>query len=81
MSRSSMDSVGSVSGPGWSCNTLNEGVTMAANLAGMTIQPDQVDEVWIVSSKFIDNRVLPFKSLYVYKIYYKYICIYRTIDI
>ena len=53
----SQTSLGSVDGPGWSCSTLTEGVTRAANIAGMTIQPEQVAEVWITSSKFIDNSV------------------------
>ena len=53
----SQTSLGSVDGPGWSC-TLTEGVTRAANIAGMTIQPEQVAEVWITSyNSVLSSRV------------------------
>ena len=43
MSQDSM--VSSLPSNGWSCETLGRGVTAAAAMAGLALQPDQLNEV------------------------------------
>ena len=50
---------------GWSCETLGRGVTAAAAMAGLALQPEQLKEVLLGgnSGSHIYNLTLPSKDL------------------
>ena len=68
MSQDSM--VGSLPSNGWSCETLGRGVTAAAAMAGLALQPEQLKEVLLggnsgshIYNSFYISLALPSKSL------------------